>query len=257
MKKRIAIITGATGGIGYEFAALLQKEGLDEIWCIARNTDKLKRLAEQFGNKTIALSLNLSEPKEILGLQASLEEKQPEIAYLINAAGIGKMGSYKDFTVEESYETVSLSCGSVVSLCTMCIPYMKSGGRIINISSQAAFQPNPFLNLYAASKVFVRNYTRALNRELRGTGITATAVCPGWVDTDMLRKEHHGVKIQFPGLVSAECVVKKAMKDAERGKDMSVYSAYVKGMHLVAKIFPQRAVMNMWVRSIEKYHDKE
>jgi short-subunit dehydrogenase len=130
---------------------------------------------------------------------------------------------------------------------------MKKGSRILNISSASSFQPLPYINLSAATKVFERNYSRALNVELANSGITVTAVCPSWVDTDLLSTEVNGKQVKFPGIVSAERVVIQALKDAKRGKDMSVCSFYVKYLHLLAKIFPQKIVMKMWLQSIKEY----
>jgi short-subunit dehydrogenase len=130
---------------------------------------------------------------------------------------------------------------------------MKKGSRILNISSASSFQPLPYLNLYAATKVFEKTYSRALNIELKGQGITSTAVCPSWVDTDLLIKEYNGRKIKFPGIVSPSRVVEKALKDAKKGKDMSVCTAYVKYLHLLSKLYPQKVEMHYWVSRIKKY----
>jgi len=92
-----------------------------------------------------------------------------------------------------------------------------------------------------------------LNKELEGTGITVTAVCPSWVDTELLMKEANGRTIKFPGIVPAEKVVKKAISDAKKGKDMSVCTLYVKYQHVLAKVFPQKASMSTWVRGIKQY----
>ncbi len=254
MKKHIAIVTGASGGIGTEFVKELLKEELDEIWVIARNVKKLNDLKDQFGEKIVPISKDLSSRKEVLSIGDRIKEVNPVILYLINNAGLGKMGSsYQDFTLEESDKTIELNCNTVVSMCTMCIPYMQKGSCILNISSQASFQPVPYLNLYAATKVFERSYSRALHMELEKTGITVTAVCPGWIDTDMLLEECNHHKIKFPGLVSPDIVAQKAMKDTKKGRDMSVCTFYVKYMHFLSKIFPQKIVMRKWVRSIKKY----
>lgn len=254
MKKQIAIVTGASGGIGKEFVKELLKEELDEIWVIARNLNKLNDLKEQFGEKIVPISKDLPVRKEVQSIGERIKEVNPVILYLINNAGLGKMGSsYQDFTIEESDKTIELNCNTVVSMCTMCIPYMQKGSCILNISSQASFQPVPYLNLYAATKVFERSYSRALNMELKKLGITVTAVCPGWIDTDMLLEECNHQKIKFPGLVNPDIVARRAMKDTKKGRDMSVCTFYVKYMHFLSKLFPQKAVMKKWVRSIKKY----
>lgn len=256
MEKKIAIVTGASGGIGKEFTKLLLKEEVDEIWAIARNKEKLEALKSELGDKIIAISKDLSKTEDILSIGKMLEEEKLVIAFLINNAGLARMGNYNDFTVEEIEETIKINCSTLTILSTICIPYMKKGSRILNMSSASSFQPLPYINLYAATKAFERSYSRALNVELKKTGISVTAVCPSWVDTDLLIKEVNGKKVKFPGIVSPEKVAIKALKDAKRGKDMSVCTLYVKYLHVLAKMFPQKLIMNIWVKSIKKYIEK-
>lgn len=138
-------------------------------------------------------------------------------------------------------------------LCNICIPFMEEGSKILNVSSASAFQPTPYINLYAASKAFERNYSRALNVETKKSGITVTAVCPGWVDTELLTKKINGKEVRFPGMVKADKVVAKAFKDADMARDMSVCSLYVKCQHLNVKLLPQKFIMKIWMRGIHKY----
>jgi short-subunit dehydrogenase len=253
MEKRIAIITGASGGIGKEFTKLMLQEEVEEIWSIARNQEKLKALQKEFGDKVVPISKDLTKSSELHAIGEMLKAEKPTVAYLVNNAGIAKMGSYKDFSVEEIEATISTNCNALAVLCTLCIPYMRKGSRILNISSASSFQPLPYLNLYSATKSFIRGYSRALNAELKGTGITATAVCPSWVDTDLLIKEVNGEPIRFDGIVPPEKVVIQAMRDAKRGRDMSVCTLYVKFGHTLAKLFPQKMTMNIWIHRIKKY----
>lgn len=251
--KKIAILTGATGGLGREFLKQILKEEIDEVWAIARNEQKLSELRKEYGEKVIPMSIDLSELKGIEQIKNVLDEKKPQVMYLINNAGLAKMGNYKDFDIEEIDKTINVNCKAPVMLAQICIPYMRKGSKILNISSASAFQPNPYINLYAASKVFERSYSRALNVELDGTGITSTAVCPGWIDTELLQKEINGKKVRFPGMVTPDRVVKQAIKDAKKGKDMSVCSLYVKCQHVNVKLLPQRLVMKIWMAGIGKY----
>ncbi len=138
-------------------------------------------------------------------------------------------------------------------LCNLCIPSMPKGGHIVNVSSQSAFQPVAYLNLYAASKAFCYSYSRALNRELKDRGISVTVVCPGWIKTELLQTEQNGRKVKFPHLAQPDAVAAKAIRDAKRGKDISVYSAYVKMMQFFSKYYPHSWVMSIWIRSIRKY----
>lgn len=251
--KKIAIITGATGGIGREFVKQILLEEIEEIWAIARNEKKLAELKQQYGECFVPIPLDLSKELQLEEFRKLLAEKKPTVQYLINNAGIAKMASYKEFSFAEICQTVDVNCKAPVLLCQLCIPYMNAGSRILNISSASAFQPNPYINLYAASKAFERSFTRALNVELKKTGITATAVCPGWVDTELLEKERNGKQIKFPGLVTAERVVTQAIKDAKKERDMSVCSLYVKCQHVWVKLLPQKLVMKLWVKGISSY----
>lgn len=253
MRRRIAIVTGATGGLGKEFVRLMLKEDIDETWAVARNKEKLKLLREKSKDTIVEISMDLSNLEELHSFESMLREKNPEIVYLINNAGLGKMGTYDDFTVNEIEKILDINCRAVAVLCRMCIPYMGRKSHILNVSSQASFQPNPYLNMYAASKAFVTSYSRGLNREVQEKEIIVTAVCPGWVDTELLSKEVNHKKVKFPGLVTADKVAEKAIKDAKSGKDMSVYTAYVKFLQLFSKIMPHKITMNLWIRSIKKY----
>ena len=252
-KKKIAILTGATGGIGQIFIKQLLNEDLDEIWAIGRSEVKLEKLKQQYREKIVAISADLSQEKDFEIIKQKLVQDNVVIHFLINNAGLGKMGRYDEFSVEELMAIIDVNCKAMVWMCQECIPYMEKGSRILNISSAAAFQPNPYLNIYSATKVFVRYYSRALNMELQDNGIVCTAVCPGWVDTEMLEKERNGKKIHFPGIVSPERVVKQALENSRKGKDMSVCSGYVKMQHVYSKLMPQQLVMKQWIRGIKKY----
>ena len=253
MSKRIAIITGATGGIGREFTRLLVEEDIDEVWTVSRNEKKLQELKKLYGEKVIPLAKDLTHTEEICEIEEKIKGESAEVLYLVNNAGMAKMGSYQEFSIQELENTIDLNCKAPVILSNLCIPYMKKGSHILNISSASAFQPNPYINLYAASKAFERSYSRALNVEVENLGIIVTAVCPSWVDTEMLIKERNGKKVKFPGIVTAEAVAKQAMKDAKKGKDMSICSFYVKCQHVNVKLMPQKLTMKLWMHGLKKY----
>ena len=250
---KIAIVTGTTGGLGQEFVKELLKEDVDEIWAVARNEDKLCQLKEKFGDKVRPVKCDLGSTEDIAKLKALLENERPDIRLLINNAGTGKMGSYSEFTEEDISKTIDINCKAVCLMCSCSIPFMSKGSRILNISSASSFQPVPYINLYAASKVFVRSYSRALNAELKDRGILCTAVCPGWIDTDMLKKEYNGKPVKYPGLVKPDRVAVQALRDSAKGRDMSVCSFFVKYEHFLSKILPQKAIMKMWLRGIKDY----
>lgn len=251
--KRIAILTGATGGLGYAFLKELSKESFDEIWAIGRNEKRLEELINEFGFTVIPLRLDLTKAEDVNALYKFLKEKNPQVDILINNAGVAQMKQSKDLSISEIENTIDLNCKAPAILINICLPYMRKGSKIINVCSASAFQPVPYINLYASTKAFERSYSRALNAELKSYGISVTAACPSWIDTDMLIKELNGKKVKFNGLVSPVKVAKTAIKDAKKGKDMSVCSAYVKCQHFNVKLLPQKLTMKIWLKSIKKY----
>lgn len=251
--KKIAIITGASGGIGQIFVRELTKETLDEIWVIGRNQERLFALKKEFGEKIVPICKDLTADTDILSVSDLLKEQTISVLWLVNNAGIARMASTAEFSISEIKQTIDLNCKAPAELINICLPFMGKETRILNVSSASAFQPVPYINLYAATKAFERSYSRALNAELKPSGITVTAVCPGWVDTEMLSKEMGGKKVHFPGIVAPDKVVKKALKDAKKGRDMSVCSLYVKCQHLIVKLMPQKLTMKVWLHGIRKY----
>lgn len=253
MSKQIALITGAGGGFGREFARLLVKEPeLDELWCVARSEEKLNALRRELGNKIVPLPLDLTRRDSLVALARRLEETSPHVRFLINNAGFDKFGPYDAVDVETSLNMIDLNVKAVVALSLTAIPYMERGAHILNIASMAAFLPLPYMNLYAATKVFVRHYTRALNMELKDKSITATAVCPGWMKTGLFDRAKTGADKtirSFIGLTSPDKVARKALRDAKQGRDMSTYGLFPKAVHLASKLAPQRLSMKIWTVS--------
>lgn len=251
MQPSIAIVTGATSGLGKEFVKLLlEKETVSRIWAIARSRDDLNALSEELGGRVRGFAADLTDREALADLGRALEAERPSIAYLINDAGFGKLCSYDDIGADVSVNMIRLNCCAIVELSLLCLPYMNRGSRIVNISSQASFQPLPYQNIYAATKAFVRSYSRALNVELKSRGIGVTAVCPGWMDTAFFERAQIGAKKApsvFTGMVSPAPVARKALKDADKGKDLSIYGLYVKANHLIAKLLPQRWMMRLWL----------
>ena len=250
--KKIAIVTGASTGLGREFVRIIkEKKEIDEIWAIARHRDKLDKLRRQMGPKVIPISLDLSQTALIEEFGHRLAQSGVEIRYLVNNAGYAKFCSYGDLSIADSLNMIDLNIGGVVAMGLTCIPYMPVGSHIINIASQAAFQPLPYQNLYSSTKAFVRNYTRALHVELKDRGISATAVCPGWLKTDLYDRADIGAAKaprSFFGMTAPDKIARKAVADADKGKDLSVYGLYVNFCHIGAKLLPQRVVMKIWLR---------
>ncbi len=251
--KKIGIVTGASGGMGQIFVRELIKEALDEIWVVGRNEEKLLALKKEYGEKIVPVRKDLTKSADILSFLDFMKSQKLSVLWLVNNAGMAKMMASTEFSISEIEQTIDLNCKAPVQLINICVPFMEKGAKILNISSASSFQPVPYINLYAATKAFERSYSRALNAELKDFGITVTAVCPSWVDTEMLSKEINGKQVHFSGIVTAEKVVKKALKDAKRGRDMSVCSLYVKCQHFNVKILPEKLSMKIWLHGIRKY----
>ena len=251
MGNQIAIITGANGGLGKEFVKLLSSDSeISEIWAIARNHEKLEQTALEFGEQIRIFPMDLTDRKNTKHIATELEKSGATVKYLVNNAGFAKFCSYGDISVDESLNMIDLNISAVVALGLVCIPHMERGSHIINIASQASFFPLPYQNIYSSTKAFVRNYTRALNVELKEKGISATAVCPGWMKTGLFDRGLIGAQKgtnNFSGMVTPDVVAKKALLDAEKGKDISVYGLYVKSTHFLSKITPQRLMMKIWL----------
>ena len=249
--KNIAIVTGASSGLGKEFVKLLiDDKNIDKIFAIARSKDKLEELKVNYGNKIIPYSIDLSDTNNIKTFGNFLEKENTNIKILINNAGFAKFCSYDDISMDETLNMINLNISGVVAMGLVCIPFMNKDSHIINIASQAAFQPVPYQNVYSATKSFVKNYSRALNVELKEKGITVTAVCPGWIKTNLFDRGCINAKKatnKFAYMVTPDIIAKKALKDAYKNKDISVYGFYVNTCRFLSKILPEKLVMRVWL----------
>ena len=246
----IAIVTGATGDIGEEFVKSLLAE-TDQVWAVGRSENKLTSLKEKYGDKIVPVRVDLSDRDDIFSFCEKIESEKPEIRYLVNNAGVAKMKPVSDFTLEEISDMLDINDKAATLICRACIPYMVKGSYILNVASASAFQPNPYIALYSASKAYLLSFTRSLNVE--NENITCTAVCPGWVDTKMLPKQRDGKDIRYPGMTPASKVVEIALKDCHKGKDVSVCSFYFRYMRFLSKVTPHSIAMKMWVKAIRQY----
>lgn len=248
--KKIAIVTGASSGMGKAFALKLDAVGLDEIWGVALDREGLDETAEQMVTPMRTFAVDLTRDGIDI-VRAALEEARPDIKWLINAGGFGKFGRYDEIPVEQSTNMIRLNCEALVAMTEHCLPYMQAGARIAEFSSVAAFQPTPYQNVYAATKAFVHSYARALNVELRPRKIKVCAVCPFWTRSNFFERagqnERH-VVIKFVAMYSPDEVVKRAYKDMMRGKDISICGATARAQVRMVRIVPTTAVMNAWVK---------
>ena len=159
--KKIIVITGASSGIGKEFAVQLDKiGGADEIWAIARRLDRLEELKTILKTPVRPVSLDLSDVKNIETCKKMLEDETPDVKMLVNCSGYGKFDHYENISPEVNQNMIDLNVKAVVGMVDATLPHVSKGGKIINIASYAGFQPIPYINIYAATKAFVLSYTR-------------------------------------------------------------------------------------------------
>ena len=243
--KNIAIVTGASAGMGKDFVKeLLNQKNVDEIWMIARRADRLNELELLAPGKCKGISLDLRNMESFDKIKEILSLEHPRIQYLVNAAGMGRRGMVEEIDEEAHAMLLDVNVRALTCMTRICLPYMKEGSRIVQFCSGSAFLPQPKFASYAASKSYVLSFSRALRAEVRKRGITVTAVCPGPVRTeffDAAGSEIAPAKKRF--LADSEAVVKKAMKDAKKGKALSVYGTSIKLVHLAGKILPTEWVL--------------
>ena len=251
----VAIITGASGGIGSEFARQLNQLGvIDEFWFVARNELRMQALADELGVTAKIISADLTTMDGINKVRTALEEEKPSVSFLVNASGFGNYGAFDEISEDEVIKMIDLNAKALVLLTHMIIPYMEVGGRIIELGSGSCFAPLPYFNIYSSSKVFVLHYTKSLNYELKKYGVRATCFCPGWVDTEFLGKSKANgnthPKTMKP-LLKCEDVVRKCIKASIKGRVMCVTNWYTKLQHLLFKIIPDCILTQLWIGMLE------
>lgn len=251
--KDIAIITGASSGIGKEFTLTLKDYGsFDELWVIARGEEELNKLEGQtpFKLKVIPLDLTLDESYE--KFKSLLEEEKPNVKLLINCSGFGKFDKTTKISYEDNIGMIDLNCKGLTSLTILSIPYMKKGASIVNIASVAAFQPIPYINIYGATKAYVLSFSRALNRELKPDGIHVMAVCPFWTKTKFfdraVDKTKDPVIKKYVAMYKPEDIVKRAWRDLRRKKEISMFGFKARFQKVLSKIAPHKILMAGWIK---------
>ena len=254
----IAIVTGASSGMGREFVLQLSNYvQVDEIWAIARRQEALESMQQETATPVRPISLDLSVPACLSRFAKLLEAEKPNIKLLVNAAGFGKFGAYYKVSIEDDCKMIDLNCKALVVMTRLCLPYMKQGSHILQLDSLSAFQPVPWITTYGATKSFVLSYSRAMNRELKPRGIRMMAMNPGWVKTEFFNhafQTNDGSEVQyFNRLYEAKDCVATGLKDLYRTKkDFSIHGLPVQAQVLGVKFVPHRIVMNVWQKQQKK-----
>ena len=247
---RIAVITGASSGIGREFVfAVDRKYSFDEIWVVARRAERLEELKGKCRNPLRSVTLDLAEDEGLKAYERLLEKEKPEIALLVNAAGCGVFGPFEEKDLGALLHSAKLNSLSLTAMCHLSLPYMKSGSAIVNMGSNSSWQPVPYQAVYGASKSYVLSLSRAIGRELRPRGVHVMCVCPGWIKTEFQQHARHDDYIRYVDRwYGPEEVAAQAMRDLEKKKTVSILGAPVRRQVALVKHLPVDMVMDIWCK---------
>lgn len=247
----IAVITGASSGLGKEYVEAVYNRypGLDEIWVIARRKERLEELKNSLGEKIRVISADITKDEDIHNIKTLLTENNAKIKLLINNAGFGKIGNFKDLSLEENAGMVRLNCEALTVVTGLALPHMEKGGKIINICSIASFAPNTRLAVYSSTKAYVMSLSRAMRDELKKDGINVLAVCPGPMDTEFLAVANilKGTSRTFDTLprVKPKNVALASLKASDKNKAVYTNHLLYKFYRVLAKVLPLSIVMKM------------
>lgn len=253
----IAIVTGASSGMGREFVLQLsQYVKVDQIWVIARRVDALEELQKEVSIPVKCIGADLCEHESFTVISQILAEEKPNVKLLVNAAGFGKFGVYENISPEDDRRMIALNCTALVLMTRLVLPYMQHGSHILQLDSLSAFQPVPYITTYGATKAFVLSYTRAMNRELKPKGIRMMAMNPGWVKTEFFNHamQTNDNEVQyFNHLYEAKDVVATGLKDLYKTKkDVSIHGLPIRNQVRLVKLLPHSIVMSVWMSQQKK-----
>jgi short-subunit dehydrogenase len=223
-----ALVTGASSGIGADIARELADRG-HGVTLVARREDRLTELASEIESKlhvrTDVIACDLSDAAARERMISEISARSLDVSVLVNNAGFGSAGRFQELDLDGELRMVRTNVEAVVHLCGVYVPAMieRGEGAVLNVASTAGFQPLPRQGTYSASKAFVLGFTEVLSSDLKGTGVTATALCPGPVRTEFM-DQHPGFDVSAPDFVwmSSEDCAEAAVKGLERGKRVVV-----------------------------------
>ena len=246
-----ALITGASAGLGLEFAKRFAADKIDVV-LVARRKDRLDALAAELvaahGIKAHVIAADLMEPAGARQLVADVNALGVDIGWLVNNAGFGTAGAFHELDAAKEAAEVQLNCVALTELTRAFVPGMiaRKKGRILNIGSTAGFQPGPFMATYYATKAFVNSFTEALAYELRGTGVTATVSCPGATATEFAAVAGTDKSKLFAGTVAtADEVAGEAYDAMNEGRAMIVHGLQNKLTAFASGVTPRALVLSM------------
>ncbi len=250
--KNTVLITGASGGIGLEFARLFAKDGNDLI-LVARNEERLitikEDLEEKYNINALVYAKDLKEENAAEEVLDFVNYKGLSVDILINNAGFGDFGKFTTLNLQKQSDMIHLNVLTLTKLCRLFAEDMeqKGKGKIVNVSSIAAFQPGPLMAVYYATKAFVESFTEALSVEMKGTGVTFMSLCPGPTKTNFLKNANLGTSGLFKNLknASSKQVAVYGYKKLKKNRVVVIHGLFNKIIVFSSRLAPRKIVRNM------------
>ncbi len=248
---KVAVITGASSGLGVEFALALDKfqADFDEIWLIARRKERLEEISKSITHKTRVIPMDITDEKAVEDYEKHLSEENADVVMLINNAGFGKLGAFEASEKQDAAGMIKLNCEALTVFTLVTLKFMDEYAQIINSCSIASFAPNTNMAVYSSTKAYVMSFSRALREELRWRKINVLAACPGPMDTEFLSIAgiSKGRSKTFDTLprVNAKEMAEKSLIASRQNKAVYTNKAFYKFYRILAKILPHSLVMKL------------
>lgn len=248
---KIAIITGASSGLGEQFAVMVDRfrDEIDELWLIARREERLQELSKKLSKKSRILPIDITDDDGIEKYSALLKETNADVKLLINNAGFGKLDNFENLSAQDNGAMVRLNCEALTVITAVTLPFMSENSEIINSCSIASFAPNTRMAVYSSTKAYVMSFSRALRDELKPRKINVLATCPGPMDTEFLSLAgiEKGTSHTFDTLprVKPDIMAKKSLIASSKKKAVYTNRVFYKFYRLLAKLLPHSLVMKM------------
>lgn len=255
--KEYALITGGASGLGIDLAHLFAKEGIN-LFLVSSNINNLtkakKELTETYKVDVQIEALDLSKPENFPLVKKYSDEHKLDVKYLVNCAGFGDQCDFKDMDINKQLAMVELDCNCPMYLMREYVNdfIAKKDGYIVNIASLASFFPGPFMSTYHASKAFLLNISEAINRELKGTGVSVITICPGPFTSGFVAKAHNDYVFKKNKPISSMKVAEITMKKMKQRKAVTVIGFKNKLAVFFSRFFPRSFVTNTSAHTLKE-----
>lgn len=248
---KIAVITGASSGLGKEFARAVNKtrKDIDCVWLVARREDKLISTAEALTIPYKILPLDITDKNCVNMLCEEIKSQKAEVQLLINNAGFGKLGEFRDISAEDNAGMVTLNCEALTYVTSRLLPFIRKGGEIINSCSIASFAPNTRMAVYSSTKAYVLSFSKALRAELKKDNINVLATCPGPMETEFFSVAgiKKGSSRTFDTLprVNPTKMAEKSLAASRKRQGVYTNLLFYKFYRILAKLLPHSLIMKL------------